>query len=303
MLHTRSRRRLLSRQEAVLMLATCVWGATFLIIHVAVQYTGPWFFVGMRFITAGLFSALLFARVLKGLTLKEIGAGVAIGVMIFFGYGLQTAGLQTLNSSTSAFISALYVPLVPLLQWVVFRKRPGLLTWIGVALAFFGLILLADPGSVGFTFGSGEIVTIISTLPIAGEIILIGWFAGKVHLGRVTVVQLLVAGLLGFLTVPIVGEQIPEFSWVWVIASVALGLASCMIQLAMNWAQKSVSPTRATIIYAGEPVWAAIIGRIAGDRLPPIAILGALFIVIGSLISELRPPKSSDASAQEKATS
>lgn len=285
------------------MLATCVWGATFLIIHVAVQYTGPWFFVGMRFITAGLISALLFARVLKGLTLKEIGAGVAIGVMIFFGYGLQTAGLQTLNSSTSAFISALYVPLVPLLQWVVFRKRPGLLAWIGVALAFFGLILLADPGSVGFTFGSGEIVTIISTLPIAGEIILIGWFAGKVHLGRVTVVQLLVAGLLGFLTVPIVGEQIPEFSWVWVIASVALGLASCMIQLAMNWAQKSVSPTRATIIYAGEPVWAAIIGRIAGDRLPPIAILGALFIVIGSLISELRPPKSSDASAQEKVTS
>lgn len=94
-----------------------------------------------------------------------------------------------------------------------------------MALAFFGLILLADPGSVGFTFGSGEIVTIISTLPIAGEIILIGWFAGKVHLGRVTVVQLLVAGLLGFLTVPIVGEQIPEFSWVWVIASVALGLS------------------------------------------------------------------------------
>ncbi|MGP9529762.1 DMT family transporter [Glutamicibacter sp. AOP5-A2-18] len=289
MLHNEFRWRAFSRQEVVLVLATVVWGATFLIIHIAVQHTGPWFFVGMRFITAGLISALLFARVLKGLTLKEIGAGAAIGVMIFFGYGLQTAGLQTLNSSTSAFISALYVPLVPLLQWVVFRKRPGLLTWIGVSLAFIGLVLLADPGNVGLTFGTGEIVTIISTLPIALEIILIGWFAGKVHLGRVTVVQLLVAGFLGFLTVPIVGEQVPEFSWVWVIASVALGVASCMIQLAMNWAQKSVSPTRATIIYAGEPVWAAIIGRIAGDRLPPVAIVGALLIVAGSLASELRP--------------
>lgn len=289
MLHNEFRWRAFSRQEVVLVLATVVWGATFLIIHIAVQHTGPWFFVGMRFITAGLISALLFARVLKGLTLKEIGAGAAIGVMIFFGYGLQTAGLQTLNSSTSAFISALYVPLVPLLQWVVFRKRPGLLTWIGVSLAFIGLVLLADPGNVGLTFGTGEIVTIISTLPIALEIILIGWFAGKVHLGRVTVVQLLVAGFLGFLTVPIVGELVPEFSWVWVIASVALGVASCMIQLAMNWAQKSVSPTRATIIYAGEPVWAAIIGRIAGDRLPPVAIVGALLIVAGSLASELRP--------------
>ncbi len=300
MLHNQSRWRAFSRQEAALVLATVVWGATFLIIHIAVQYSGPWFFVGMRFITAGLISALLFARVLKGLTLKEVFAGACIGVMIFFGYGLQTAGLQTLNSSTSAFISALYVPLVPLLQWLVFRKKPGLLTWIGVALAFIGLVLLADPGSIGVTFGTGEIVTIISTLPIALEIILIGWFAGKVHLGRVTVVQLLVAGILGFLAVPVTGEHIPEFSWVWIIASVALGVASCMIQLAMNWAQKSVSPARATIIYAGEPVWAAIIGRIAGDRLPSVAIAGAVFIVAGALISELSPRKKTVLSAQQE---
>ena len=36
----------------------------------------------------------------------------------------------------------------------------------------------------------------------------------------------------------------------------------------MNWGQKSVSPTRATLIYAGEPVWAGIAGRLAGERLP-----------------------------------
>jgi drug/metabolite transporter (DMT)-like permease len=197
--------------------------------------------------------------------------------------------LQTIDSSTSAFITALYVPLVPIMQWIVFRKPPRLLTWFGVTLAFTGLILLADPGSVGFAFGPGEIATIVSTLPIAAEIILIGWFAGKVDLGRVTVVQLLVAGLLGFGTMPVVGEQIPAFSWVWVAAAVALGAASCIIQLTMNWAQRSVSPTRATIIYAAEPVWAAIVGRIAGDRLPPVAIVGAAFIVAGALVSELQP--------------
>jgi drug/metabolite transporter (DMT)-like permease len=256
-----------------------------------VQYSGPWFFVGMRFLTAGLISALIFARMLRGITRREILAGSAIGVMIFLGYGLQTVGLQTINSSTSAFITALYVPLVPVLQWIVFKKPPRLLTWIGVALAFIGLVLVADPGSVGFAFGPGEIATIVSTLPIAAEIILIGWFAGKVNLGRVTVVQLLVAGLLGFLTMPVVGEQPPAFSWVWLAAAVALGAASCIIQLTMNWAQKSISPTRATIIYAGEPVWAAIVGRIAGERLPLIAIIGAVFIVAGSVVSELNPRK------------
>ena len=289
MLHTRSPGRWLSRQELALVLVTAVWGATFLVVHVAVQYSGPWFFVGMRFITAGLISAVIFARTLRGITGKELAAGAAIGVMIFLGYGLQTVGLQTITSSTSAFITALYVPLVPVLQWIVFKKPPRLLTWIGVILAFTGLLLLADPGSTAFSIGAGEVATVVSTLPIAAEIILIGWFAGKVDLGRVTVVQLVVAGVLGFLTMPVVGEQPPEFSWVWVAAAVALGAASCLIQLTMNWAQKSVSPTRATIIYAAEPVWAAIIGRIAGERLPPIAIAGAALIVAGALISELNP--------------
>ncbi len=289
MLHLPPLRRLFSRQELALILITVVWGATFLVVHIAVQYSGPWFFVGTRFVTAGIISVIIFARILRGMTWREVMAGSAIGAMIFLGYGLQTVGLQTINSSTSAFITALYVPLVPILQWLVFKKPPRLPTWIGVALAFIGLLLIADPGSVGFAFGAGEIATIVSTLPIAGEIILIGWFAGKVNLGRVTVVQLFVAGLLGFLTMPIVGEQPPAFSWVWLGAAVALGAASCLIQLTMNWAQRSVSPTRATIIYAAEPVWAAIVGRLAGDRLPPIAIAGAAFIVAGALVSELRP--------------
>ena len=295
MLHIRSRQRWITRHELALVLITVVWGATFLIVHIAVQYSGPWFFVGMRFITAGIISAIIFGRILRGITRKEIAAGAAIGAMIFLGYGLQTVGLQTINSSTSAFITALYVPLVPVLQWIVFKKPPRALTWIGVALAFIGLVLLADPGSTSFVFGPGEIATVVSTLPIAAEIILIGWFAGKVNLGRVTVVQLVVAGVLGFLTMPVVGEQVPAFSWVWVAAAVALGAASCLIQLTMNWAQRSVSPTRATIIYAAEPVWAAIIGRIVGERLPPIALAGAALIVAGALVSELNPRKPADA--------
>lgn len=91
---------------------------------------------------------------------------------------------------------------------------------------------------------------------------------------------------------PLAGEPVPAFSWVWLAAGVGLGLASALIQLAMNWAQKTVSPTRATVIYAGEPVWGGIVGRIAGDRLPGLALLGGLFIVAGVIVSELRrPPK------------
>ncbi|WP_440708988.1 DMT family transporter [Herbiconiux sp. YIM B11900] len=281
-----------TRPEWALIGITAIWGGTFLAVHLAMDHSGPLFFVGVRFLAAGVISALVFHRTLRGMRRIDVGAGVAIGLMIFLGYGLQTYGLQTIPSSTSAFITALYVPLVPLLQWIVFRKRPGVLTFAGVALAFVGLLLIAGPQS-GVAMGTGEIATLISTIPIAVEIILISVFAGRVDLGRVTVVQLLVAGAFSFAFMPVAGEAIPAFSWVWLVAALALGASSCLIQLTMNWAQRSVSPTRATIIYAGEPVWGGIIGRLAGDRLPALAILGAALIVAGTIVSELKPKQAS----------
>jgi drug/metabolite transporter (DMT)-like permease len=82
--------------------------------------------------------------------------------------------------------------------------------------------------------------------------------------------------------------MIPDFSWTLLVTALGLGAASAAIQVAMNWAQKSVSPTRATLIYAGEPVWAGIVGRIAGERLPAIALVGAGLIVAAVIVSELK---------------
>jgi len=292
MLHqtTSTRKRsLLSKQELALVGITAIWGTTFLIVHLAVQHSDPLFFVGVRFLIAGAIAALVFARALRGMTWRDLGAGAAIGVMIYLGYGLQTIGLLTIPSSTSAFITALYVPMVPLLQWAVFRKAPKWATWVGIALAFGGLLLLAGPTATGLSLGTGELLTLISTVAIAGEIILVAIFARTVDVRRVTVVQLVVAGGLALLTMPVVGETVPAFSWAWLLPAIILGAASALIQLTINWAQQTVSPTRATVIYAAEPVWAGIIGRVAGERLPGLAVVGALFIVAGVLVSELKP--------------
>lgn len=267
---------------------TMVWGGTFLVVHLAMQHSGPLFFVGLRFVTAGLIGLLVFRKAMAGLTRTELVAGIAIGASIFLGYGLQTFGLQTISSSKSAFLTALYVPLVPLVQWLVMGKPPRLMSWIGIGLAFTGLMLVAGPESGGMELNVGEMATMLSTLAIAAEVLLIGHFAGKVDARRVTTVQLLAAGVMALLAMPVAGESVPDFSWVWLSAAVAMACASILIQLTMNWAQKSLSPTRATVIYASEPVWAGIVGRMAGDRLPGLAILGAALIVGGVLVSELR---------------
>ncbi len=278
----------ISKAEAVLIFITMLWGGTFLLVQFAMTISGPMFFVGLRFAAAALFVALFSMKIMRGLTLFELKAGVFIGTAIMLGYGLQTIGLQTIPSSQSAFITALYVPFVPLLQWMVLGRRPGLMPSIGIALAFTGLMLLSGPQGASLHMSAGEIATLISAVAIAAEIIMISAYAGQVDVRRVTVVQLATASVLAFLMVVPTQEKLPEFSWLLVLIAVGLGAMSAIIQVAMNWAQKSVSPTRATVIYAGEPVWAGIVGRLAGERLPGIALLGAALIVVGVIVSEMK---------------
>lgn len=272
----------------MLIFITMIWGGTFLAVHLAMQVSGPFFFVGLRFAAATLVLTLFSLRSLRGLTWYELKAGVFIGIAIMFGYGLQTVGLQTISSSQSAFITAMYVPMVPLLQWLVLGRFPGVMAWVGVLLAFSGLMLLSAPSSADMALSIGEILTLIGTLGMAAEIILIGAYAGKVNVKRVTVVQLATASLAAFLMMVPTGESVPPYSNYLLYSAVGLGLASAIIQVTMNWAQRSVSPTRATVIYAGEPVWAGLVGRIAGERLPGVALLGCALIVLGVLVSEMR---------------
>lgn len=277
-----------SPQEMILIVITMIWGGTFLAVHHAMTFSGPFFFVGVRFATAALLLGAISWRTLREISWQEIKAGALIGFAIGCGYGLQTYGMQTITSSKSAFLTALYVPLVPLLQWLFLGRLPGVMSWFGVALAFAGLMLLAGPDGNSLAFGAGEIATLLSTLAIAAEIILISASAGKVDVKRVTVVQLGFASLLAFMLMMPNGESIPSFSPYLLFSAVGLGIASAVIQVTMNWAQRSVSPTRATVIYAGEPVWAGIVGRIAGERLPGAALIGGALIVLGVLVSELK---------------
>lgn len=275
--------------QFALIFITMIWGGTFLAVQYALNFSSPMFFVGCRFAVAALAIFLISIQSIRGLTLKEVMAGTGIGVVIAIGYGTQTIALQSILSSESAFLTALYVPLVPILMWVIFQKRPSLMTWVGTALAFIGLVLLTDNGISTISLSYGQTLTLICAFVIALEIILIGYFAGKVNLRRVTVIQLAVASLLSFCSMPLVGEHsIPAFSWQLLVVALGLGLASALIQFVMNWAQRMVDPTRAAIIYAGEPVWAGVFGRIAGERLPLLALLGGCLVVLGVLVSELK---------------
>ncbi|MBV7538419.1 DMT family transporter [Duganella sp. sic0402] len=274
--------------ELSLVIVTMIWGGTFLIVQTAVHTAGPLAFVGTRFAIAALIAAVLSRRHLRGFSLLELGAGVAIGACIFAGYSLQTLGLQYISSSKSAFITAFYVPMVPLLQWLFQRQQPHVAALAGAAISFAGLACLAGPEGISGGFGYGEMLTALGALAISAEIILIGHYAQRVNVARVTVTQLAVASLLAFMAMPVAGESLPGLVPLFFLCALALGMASAAIQYVMNWAQRQVSATKATLIYAGEPVWAGVVGLLAGEHIPALAVLGAALIIFASIVGEWR---------------
>lgn len=276
--------------KTALFMVTVVWGGTFVVVKFGITLSSPMFFVACRFLMASLVIGILSFESLRRTTKADLIAAIAIGLSITAGYGSQTVGMQYITSSESAFITALYVPLVPFILFLVFKKVPHYMTCIGALVAFMGLVVLSGGGSSSQSMNFGHIITALSTIALAIEIILISHFAPSVNLKNVTILQLFFAAVFAFISMPIVGETaFPDFSWALVGIIGGLSLASACIQLTMNWAQRSVDSSTAAIIYAGEPVWAGIIGRIAGERLPAVAMLGGVFVVLGLLISEYRP--------------
>ncbi|MBV8049053.1 MAG: DMT family transporter [Paludibacterium sp.] len=278
-----------------LVIVTMIWGGTFIIVRTAVHTAGPLAFVGTRFAVAAVVAAAVNRRQLRGFSSLELGAGIAIGLCIFAGYSLQTLGLQYITSSKSAFITAFYVPTVPLLQWLFQRQQPHIAALAGAAISFVGLTCLAGPEGIQGGFGYGEMLTALGALAISAEIILIGHFAQRVNIARVTVTQLAVASLLSFAAMPVAGERLPGVAPLFFACALALGMASAAIQYVMNWAQRQVSATKATLIYAGEPVWAGLIGLLAGEHIPALAGLGAAMIILASLMGKLGKSKPANA--------
>ena len=267
-----------------------VWGGTFLVTRIALEAgSGPFFFVGLRFGAATLATALILRGKLWGATRQDWIAALAIGIPMAAGYLLQTGGLLSVSSSMSAFLTALYVPLVPLIQWLALKRAPQLMSWIGIALAFAGLVVIANPFGASFGFGAGEWMTLASAVAFSAEIILIGRYAERIDAGRVAAIDLAIVAVAGFAAMPMASEPFPPLTPVLLMCGIGLGVASAFIQLAMNWAQKTVSPTRATLIYSSEPVFAGALGRMVGERLGVNGWAGAGLILCGVIVSEWRP--------------
>jgi len=278
--------------DLTLVLATALWGMAFLVTRHAIADVPVLPFVALRFATACIAVSLASGAAARAVTRVEWRAGKLLGLAMFGGYALQAEGLHSLAAGKTAFISALYVPLVPVIQIFLTRQWPSLRQWGGIALACAGLMVMtgASLAGLGAGLGRGESFALAGAFAIAAEITLVGRFARLVDPRRLAIVECAVVALLAVALSFTLGLRWPAPAPLWIGCALGLGCASAFLQISTNWAMRQVPPTRAILIFAAEPVWAALFGRLAGEHMSTPALFGGALIlaalVLGALPAE-----------------
>lgn len=263
-----------------LLLVTAVWGWTFVPVKEAVAEVGPFWFLALRFSLASLCALPLLRR--GDPPWRE---ALLLGVFLFGGYFFQTWGLRYTTAQKSGLITGLSVVLVPVVAHFL-GERISFRIGLGVVLAGLGVAFLALGGE-GRLGGSlfGDMLTVVCSFSFAVYIALLARYAKAAPLGPLLPLQLLVVAGLSFVGAWAAGEvRWPLSGRVWQALAITGVLASAVAYYVLAWAERRTSATKAAVVLAMEPVFAALFGWVLlGERLSLGQIFGAVFVLSGIL--------------------
>ena len=286
--------------DSVLLSVAIVWGLTFVIIQDAIAILPPFAFNAARFGFAAILLAIYLFFHLRSsekvtAIAKHIKYGVILGFLLFAGYALQTYSLLYTSSGKSGFLTGLSVALVPFLSYVILRYKPTLSAMLGTLFAVIGLYLMAfsDLSSIN----RGDLLAFICAIAFGLQLVYTAKFTKEVSTALLVFVQLITVAILNTGAAFLFEEPVSmnvffdtSVFWALIITSV---FATVFAFIAQTYYIKFTSPARVALIFATEPVFAAI-GDFAwnGILLGPITLLGCLFILIGMILAEIPIPKS-----------
>ena len=287
MLAARSRTELLA--FLALLVMTAAWGSTFFLIKDVVTRIPVADLLAIRFAIASVALALIAAPRLR-LSRTVLMYGSLLGLLYGSAQILQTTGLAHTPASVSGFVTGLYVVVTPLLTALLLRRRIPRLTWLAAILATVGLGVLALHG---FALGYGELLTLVAAVIYAGHIVALGRFSTPETTLSLSLVQLIVITLVSAIAAwwPTTGSgagiQLPNSAGDWLIVLYLALIASAMTMVLQTWAQAHIEPSRAAVIMAMEPVWAAAFAvALGGETITLRMIIGGLAILSAMYLVE-----------------
>ena len=276
------------RADLALVGVCAIWGFTFPSTQLALRDTRPLTFICIRFVLASLALGLIFRRRVFRLPRAGWGYGLLLGLFLAAGTVLQTIGLKYTTAPRSAFITALYVVLVPFMMLLIERVRPRLVSIVAVALATVGLYLITSPDASGINLG--DLLTVFCAVAFAVHIVLIEMATAKYDPIALAFWQVTIAGSFCLLALPLAEDPMFRLT-AWSLTGVLVNsfLATALAFTVQVWAQRETAATHAAVIFTAEPVFATLFAYfLQGATLEPAAILGAGLVLAGIVLIQIR---------------
>lgn len=305
------------RAEGFLVLTTLIWGGTFAVIKGGLQDISPLLMVGIRFILAAALAWPVLVRGDSGIETPRRRYfdsrtwlwGTLIGLAMLAGYAGQTIGLKYTSVARSGFLTYSFAFFVPFLQFLILGKRPGWGNLLALMVVIWGMSFITDPATGGITLASlspvrifgmtrdimngglnkGDIFTLAGAVGYAFYVVLLDKGSRVCHPGALTVLQMLICGIFALILVPFFEIPVLVISWRLAGAMFYLVVLGSVVALAlMNWFQRRLTPLRAVLIYAMEPIFAALIAWVFfASGMSIREIIGAILILGGIVVSDL----------------
>jgi len=266
------------------------WGSTFVMVKDAVALIPVFTFLSLRFGVASIALIGTAGPRVRQLNRRAVILSAVAGLLFAAGYGFQTIGLRTTGPGRVGFLAGLAVVIVPIGAAIIWRHRPNRSSIIGIASAVIGLALLTS-GLNGEPILSGDLWVLLGTLGFAGQVLVISRLPRSVDPRGMAAVQV-VSTLIGCGLMALIIERpiFPSDLRVWAAVLFTGLVVSGLGVLVQTWAQAFTPATHAALIFATEPVFAAVVGfLVIGERLTLDQLVGGGLILFGMLVSELGP--------------
>ena len=283
------------RGNLMLLAASFFWGTTFVAQILGMEGLGPYTYAAARFALGVLFiGALWFLYRDKRAEQRRAGifrsgfrAGIPVGLAMFVGVTLQQVALLYTTAGKTAFITTVYIVLVPLAA-VLLGQRVRAVQWGGAVLAFAGVYFLSAHGET--TINTGDLLVLICSFFWMAQILLIDRYARAVDAIELCFTQMIIC-TIGSAVLAAIYES---FAWsdIWGAAVPILyaGLFSCGVAYTCQiLGQAYVEPTQAAILMSTEAIFAAVAGWIVlGETMSGVQLLGCALLLGGALMAQVR---------------
>lgn len=279
--------------KLVLAMAAAIWGGSFVVIKDTLDSLTPAWLMAIRFVLAAALVALVFNRTLReNLSRGALLCGAVLGLASGLAFVVQNIGLDDTTPGRNAFLTATYCVMVPFINWVVVRRRPGSTSLVAALLAIVGVGLIALGDDLSLAMSGGDWLTLVSAVLFAVHIVLVARFSEKYDVMFLTIVQLavsaVVAGAVALATEPVPAPATFAEPSIWFALGYLVILSSCVCMVAQNLGQAHVPPAQAGLILSMESVFAVLASVIFyGEQVTPRLALGFATIFAAVLVSEL----------------